>query len=394
MSVKLTREELHELVWSKPGTALAKEIGVSDVAISKACRRYFIPRPPMGHWAKVKAGKKVHRLPLLARGPGMSNEIEIGGRRYHYSYDRRSDEELAASEPRPPVFEDELSDVKSRVKKSIKKFSVSRELEKVHRLLRRFLDDDEERRKKVETSRYVSSWDMPIFDDPLERRRLKILNALFTAAEQNGMKPTISGKEVRTLGIKVNDQHVSFTLDAKSQRPNQWGEISIRTKGTSSKMRLALESHHSSSEPTKVWEDHGRSLVEHKLHEILIEIIITGEVEYRDWMQRNYEWAVDAKATAIEDLRKKKEEEERLERERIAKAEQDRIDHLLAGASALKQATEIRNYVDQVIDRCVSEPDLADTDVVEAWSKWALAQADRIDPVIDGQFLEFIQNQT
>jgi len=391
MSVKLSRAELYDLVWSKPGTALAKEFGVSDVAISKACRRYSIPRPPMGHWAKVKAGKKAHRLPLLERGPGMSNEIEIGGSRYHYSYDRRSDEELAATDPKPPAFEDELSDVKFRVRKNTKKFSVPRVMENVHRLLRRYFDDDEERRKKAESSGYVSSWDMPIFDDPLEGRRLKILNALFTAAEQNGMKPTISGKEARTLGINVNDQHVSFTLDAKSQRPNQWGEISIRTRGTSSKMRLALESHHSSSEPTKIWEDHSRSLVEHKVHEILIEIIVAGEKHYRVWMQRKYEWAVDAKATAIENLRKKKEEEEKLERERVEKLEQDRIDHLLDGASALKQATDIRKYVKQIIDRNGADPTLVAKGDLEAWSRWALAQADRIDPIIDGKFLKYIQ---
>ena len=77
-----TRQELYDWVWSKPGTHLAKEMGVSDIAISKACKRYDIPRPQMGYWAKVNAGKVVGRRPLPPRGPGMSDLIEIGGGRY------------------------------------------------------------------------------------------------------------------------------------------------------------------------------------------------------------------------------------------------------------------------------------------------------------------------
>jgi biotin operon repressor len=34
---ELTREELYEKVWSTPGTKLAEELGISDVAITKRC---------------------------------------------------------------------------------------------------------------------------------------------------------------------------------------------------------------------------------------------------------------------------------------------------------------------------------------------------------------------
>ena len=38
-----SREELYELVWSKPMTAVAAELGVSDVALAKRCRKLFVP---------------------------------------------------------------------------------------------------------------------------------------------------------------------------------------------------------------------------------------------------------------------------------------------------------------------------------------------------------------
>ena len=43
---------------------LAKELGVSDVALHKICRKHDIPNPPLGWWAKKAAGKAVVQIPL------------------------------------------------------------------------------------------------------------------------------------------------------------------------------------------------------------------------------------------------------------------------------------------------------------------------------------------
>ena len=37
--VEFTRETLYRMVWERPVSAIAKEIGVSDVAVAKACRK-------------------------------------------------------------------------------------------------------------------------------------------------------------------------------------------------------------------------------------------------------------------------------------------------------------------------------------------------------------------
>ena len=61
----MTRQELYDLVWSKPMTHIAKEFGMSDVAIRKHCNNMDIPTPPVGYWMKLQHGKKVRkpRLP-------------------------------------------------------------------------------------------------------------------------------------------------------------------------------------------------------------------------------------------------------------------------------------------------------------------------------------------
>jgi hypothetical protein len=61
----LTREELYQMVWSKPATKLANELGISDVAITKLCRRHNIPKPWPGYWRILEAGhtRKIPSLP-------------------------------------------------------------------------------------------------------------------------------------------------------------------------------------------------------------------------------------------------------------------------------------------------------------------------------------------
>lgn len=65
----LTREDLYELVWSKPVTDLAKDFGISDVALAKRCRRLGIPLPGRGYWARLDAGQKPYRPKLPNRKP-------------------------------------------------------------------------------------------------------------------------------------------------------------------------------------------------------------------------------------------------------------------------------------------------------------------------------------
>lgn len=65
----LSREDLYELVWSKPMLELAKDFGISDVALAKRCRRLAIPVPGRGYWARVDAGQKPYRPKLPKREP-------------------------------------------------------------------------------------------------------------------------------------------------------------------------------------------------------------------------------------------------------------------------------------------------------------------------------------
>lgn len=74
MARSFTRSEFHGLVWSKPMIHLAKEFGLSDVALHKVCRKHAIPTPPLGWWAKKAAGKSVRVTPLPTE-PGPERRV-------------------------------------------------------------------------------------------------------------------------------------------------------------------------------------------------------------------------------------------------------------------------------------------------------------------------------
>ena len=58
------RQKLYDEVWDRPMVKVAKQYGISDVAVKKWCKKLKIPTPGPGYWAKVQHGKKVKQTPL------------------------------------------------------------------------------------------------------------------------------------------------------------------------------------------------------------------------------------------------------------------------------------------------------------------------------------------
>lgn len=72
-----SREELYQLVWTKPIATIAGELGISDVALTKRCRKLGIPTPRRGHWAKLEAGKTVIRPKLPPAIGGAAPQVPV-----------------------------------------------------------------------------------------------------------------------------------------------------------------------------------------------------------------------------------------------------------------------------------------------------------------------------
>jgi hypothetical protein len=75
------REVLYELVWTAPVMEIAERLGVSDVGLSKLCRRALIPEPGRGYWARIESGQQIGRTPIPATPAGLPELLRIRGKR-------------------------------------------------------------------------------------------------------------------------------------------------------------------------------------------------------------------------------------------------------------------------------------------------------------------------
>ncbi len=95
--VVLSRTELHEQVWSRPMSVVAREHGISGNALAKICSRLHVPYPTRGHWSKVQAGKVAPRLALPPAPEPGARDVRLSRRR---APARRSRTRLAPDERR------------------------------------------------------------------------------------------------------------------------------------------------------------------------------------------------------------------------------------------------------------------------------------------------------
>jgi hypothetical protein len=55
-TIEWNRDKLYEAVWKRPAVQLAKEHGISDVALAKICKKLKVPKPGPGYWRRIEKG--------------------------------------------------------------------------------------------------------------------------------------------------------------------------------------------------------------------------------------------------------------------------------------------------------------------------------------------------
>ncbi len=75
----ISRDELYELVWSKPMTKVAEQFEVSNSYMARVCASLNVPRPERGYWAKLAVGKAPSREDLPEARPGDQLSWSKGG---------------------------------------------------------------------------------------------------------------------------------------------------------------------------------------------------------------------------------------------------------------------------------------------------------------------------
>lgn len=370
MATNFTRQALYELLWSKPKTTIATELGLSDVGLGKICREAIIPIPPRGYWARVTAGQNPSRIPLPVRGLGQADDVMIGREIW------TGREERITELPPAPTFAESLSDVTLRAQKLLGKVIVAKTLANPHPLIAKLLAEDEKRRQALIDQPYA--WRKPRFDDQIARRRLRILNTLFLVASKAGFRPSLRGEEAEESGIIVGNINVSFTLSKIEQRSR-----AAKDKAAPPKPKLQLEIPNwakNSEFPTNHWRDTEETPLESHLSEIATNLLVAGEMLYRGQTIWRYNYLAERKAEQDEKIRQAEEKAAReAEAARLADLQQRR-DALLAAADNRQKAMILRALVAEA----GQQPNVVATTGFESWRTWVLAEATQLDPFAGG----------
>jgi hypothetical protein len=377
MAEVLTRGELWELVWSEPVRTVASRFGLSDVTFKKYCVRAGVPVPERGHWTKLAAGKAVARAPLPPREPGASTSVRIG-RPTPCGYDPEA--ELAQPPPEFPVFQEPLERVRARIERRLGKLKPVRDLDSPCAGLRTLMAAEAKRHAKASSGEYLFAWEKPQFESGFEKRRLQFLNSLGLGLARFDARLHFGDRPARVISVRVGDTDLNLRLDHPTAMPNRDGGWSTRD-GPPGTLRLRIGPDNDRAQGYQAnWSDEVGAKIEGRLTEIVMEILLAGEAEYRHRAMRGHARKLARRAELEREVLRQRDKAERRDRERRLAEEKARRDHLFGQAGAWRAAEDLRGFVAAVL----SAPQPAAQDDVQRWAKWALAEADALDPMSSG----------
>jgi hypothetical protein len=379
MTKTLTRSELYELVWAHPRSTLAKELGISDVAIGKHCARSHIPGSPPGYWARKAVGKAGRRPPLPIRLPGHPREVTFGDRGCGH---RTRHEDL--SEPiSPPEFEEQIEEQVAAAMKTIGKVVSSRDLSSPHKALKRVLDAEARRGQKYQERNW--DFDKPYFDDPQHQRQLRIFNSMARA-----LTPVTTAQEVYSNGEWIQGIGTLHFLRLRLQFGEQWLELSIIEPGASRNRAKAANSKkvdattlrtgsESSSLGVLEWKDQPGDKLENQLPTIIQDLLGRAELFMRRSAQFVYEHRVERRAEIVKQLEAAERAREAQRLEKIAAHRKRVRQHIIDLGEQHRAAIDIRDMVKTLS----AHPDLGPQGRSQfyEWVRLALGVADELDPM-------------
>jgi hypothetical protein len=364
-------EQLWEFAWSAPMRDLATKVGMSDVGLKKLLSSWGVVTPPQGYWNKVHAGRAVPVRPKPPeRRPGESGCIRL---------DKRFRDFLPSAPPLPACgpfaskfVPEDLDELLTQELKAIGKVRAPSNMDRCHHGLNRLLQREEKRRHKLVDSPY--HWDPPKFDNPVDQRRLRILNGVFLALAKRGHEGSADEYEGElNASAMVGDTYISISLQIAG-RPKTVVVSGYHRPDpnlpASTALFLTVGSGRGRA-PTACWQDDGSGKLEARIAEIAAGIIVAGEAKFRQGLREEEERLEQQKAA-----------DERGRRERLAALNAKRIEDLKASGELLRQSEAIRALVVQVK---AAAGDTADAELIVQWERWASAEADKLDPVKSGQ---------
>lgn len=404
--ITLSREDLYQLAWSKPTRELAKDFGISDVAMAKRCRRLGIPIPGRGYWARVDAGQQPYRPKLTKREPEWADqdaltvapsaqaqaissvlvapEEDQAWLEERLAFEKHTDNNIAVpatTRKWHPVIETCREDLEQAAEELRESRRANDRYEKWPEWRKRTQTDSTAWKWRHVQDRGQRLWDTHkavAFRVSLDtyKRALSLTNALALAAAARGFTVREDDKIGRLVFDGYNAEiqlRVTEMLEAKTRPRVRYDGKTEQEKYRvpTGRLRATLQIGYREG-PS--FEDRESSRLESQLNRIfaaMYPLVVKAwqkDREHREFQRRKEE----------EDRRRAEVAKDRAERERLLAEERTCRRELSVEASKWAKSHRIREYADH-IQTTVRNRGVSDQSIRE-WTEWALKVASDLDP--------------
>ena len=367
-SIHLTRSKLYEQVWKTPITKLAKEYDISDVGLAKLCKRHFIPIPGRGYWAKKRHNRVLPKQPKL---PALNSKNK------HLNH-------ITISKKEEPLSSKSEVDVITVFEKSPENLITidysSAPTNPIVIRTGKSMRSSKPDNRGVFIPKAKNCLDIKTSSDSISRA-VHIMDSLLNALESRGARCTnkyYKFSDTNILAIELNDIQIEVSLEEIIKRikhvcsPQEEARVK-RDPYYRYKLpefdyiptgNLTLKMHHIwDYKGRKSWSDAKIQRLDNCLNDFLISF--QKATIYLKEQENNRK---------LEELARQQAREKQEEFEKQKAEEQKRVNQLIVDCENWQQSQRIRQYIGEVENKN-SKP--------KEWRKWALEQADRIDPLTE-----------
>jgi len=389
----MSREQLYDAVWTTPVMRLSKKYGLSDVGLAKLCKRYQIPRPGVGYWAKLKSGFPEPRTPLPPVNDPKLETISL----------TELPPATEVEEPRYAVDDEVNALIKSEMESPA--IHVAASLRSPHALVAAAMADDLIRSAEANAAEGPRGWVGVVRAErevvaranievsrALRSRAYRVMDALLNAATERGTK--CGGKpdqHHRSTFIKVlgetfelrmyepNLQKAHLLTKEEQARKEKYGSVYAPKHDYVRSEKLCLQLREGSY--TVHWEgrDGQKARIEDRLNRVFIAALREVD-EARKWKRKR---ELEAAAQREAEQRRLAEEEQRRREEEARKHDQARVQGLLNEADNWRKSRQLRAYL-RAVRRVIAEQGRTVTpgSDLELRLQWADGVANQLDPLL------------
>jgi hypothetical protein len=369
--IKLTREELYEKMWATPATKLAKEFGISDVALGKICKKLNIPKPYPGYWQQLAVGRRVHREPLPPIKQGVRADIMI--------YPN------TAATPFQPQDPEVVARVESESRPD-NRIHVPDTLHGAHPLVRQ-TRQVLEKAKPDEYGMVRTAWNHRCLNLRVSKaelhRTLRIMDALIKALEARGCSVEVAKEDSPVTLVLIGEEKLKVRLTEKVNRTERELPVEEKRKPSNSisdrwlytpSGKLSFEIDEYCYGYRKKWVDKAQNPLEDQLNDVIAGLVTAAEAERLKRLERE------------EQQRRWKEEERRR-----MKA-QELLYVLERQIESWSKSRTIREFLRACESSSIERSGEIAPDTIDGrWLRWAHGYADQLDPLKNGQFEESLR---